>query len=71
MSRSSGAAGSNAAGRGLDRDGGCTIADVRGIAGSIQAGASGSSFRHEGIHRLIVGDQSRVEWLTGPEPARA
>jgi glucose-1-phosphate thymidylyltransferase len=41
---------------------GCTIADVRGIAGSILG--RGVEVRHsgtEGIHRLIVGDQSRVE----------
>ena len=41
---------------------GCTIADVRGIAGSILG--RGVEVRHsgtEGMHRLIVGDQSRVE----------
>jgi glucose-1-phosphate thymidylyltransferase len=41
---------------------GCTIADVRGLAGSILG--RGVEVRHSGtsgIHRLIVGDQSRVE----------
>ena len=41
---------------------GCSIAEVRGIAGSILG--RGVDVRHSGsrgLHRLIVGDQSRVE----------
>jgi glucose-1-phosphate thymidylyltransferase len=41
---------------------GCTISGVRGLSGSILG--RGVEVRHsgaEGIHRLIVGDQSRVE----------
>ena len=41
---------------------GCSIDRVRGLTGSILG--RGSDVRHsggEGAHRLIVGDQSRVE----------